>query len=639
MNNTPNRPSVDEMAELEAYLLARQQGVEPAPGQPDFPAGLVGELLALARQTHPDPVFATRLERHLQRVAERAAQSRKTNSLSGRLHALWQTLTLSERKPAMKRLTALTLTSTLILVLLFVAMKILGGTPIPPEIALATPPTSTSAPESVTPGVETPVAPTSQPVQTQPPVAINFTPQPLPAQPPLLPSLAQVYGSGYGGAGGGNLPVGMPLSLVAELPVAPAEVPAWYRLENTPLTPDEANQLALTWGMDANLYLPAWMLEVTPDQVERSYYAIDGMQRLAMWNDELSFLDLAAFPVYEGHQAPQTGLLPAEQALAIAAQYLAERSLLDYDYQSDLSRYNYGTVNFYRLLEGLRLTSPAAEVTLNSLGQVGAAWVDRQAYQSVGSYSVITAGQAWEMLLAGQPSERLHISYYPAQDANPQYWGRVYPVGESAHLFGRPTLLQAVEVGGAPYIQLDNLILAGDLSSLTEFLDSNLGAYVHAWGQVQEVDGARQLLLSGWEPFDEFSGYFDGTVRRTAEGDFLELSDGRMLRLPALPADVPADISLYAQGGLVADTLEWFTLQVHPSDEGQMPPDLSQASAVIDRVELVYLAPDLSSLPPEQALDPAYRMLQPAWLFFGRITTPAGADLVYQAYVGAAVNP
>ena len=87
------------------------------------------------------------------------------------------------------------------------------------------------------------------------------------------------------------------------------------------------------------------------------------------------------------------------------------------------------------------------------------------------------------------------------------------------------------------------------------------------------------------------------------------------------------------------DTLEWFILQVHPSDEGQIPPDLSQAQAVIDKVELVYLAPGLSNLPPDMALDPAYRMLVPAWSFSGYITNADGADLVYRAYVQADANP
>ena len=75
MNETPKRPSAAELAELEAYLAARQQGEEPAPGEAGFPSGLAGELLALAQQTHPDPLFAARLERRLQRAAETAAEA------------------------------------------------------------------------------------------------------------------------------------------------------------------------------------------------------------------------------------------------------------------------------------------------------------------------------------------------------------------------------------------------------------------------------------------------------------------------------------------------------------------------------------------------------------------------------------
>jgi len=205
-------------------------------------------------------------------------------------------------------------------------------------------------------------------------------------------------------------------------------------------------------------------------------------------------------------------------------------------------------------------------------------------------------------------------------------------------VFGAPTVLLAAQPDKAPYVQLNNLVLEGDVSGLLEYLQTNQG-YIHAWGEVQDVDGARTLLLAGWEPFDEFSGYFDGTVRRTAEGDFLELSDGRKLILPDLPADVPTDIPLYAQGGLVDNTLDWFILQVHPSDEGQMPPDFSLAEAVIDKVELVYLAPNLSNMPFDFALDPSYRMLVPAWRFSGRITNAGGSDFVYSAYVQAVANP
>ena len=629
MNETQRHPSAEEQAGLEAYLAARQRGEAPAPGEPGFPSGVAGELLALAQHTAPDPAFAARLEQRLrQSAASRTSQPR----------ALWQTLTQPERKTAMKRVTLLALAGLLVLAILFVSLKLLGGPPIPIEVALATPPTQTPITVPATPGDETPATPTVEPAPILPEVAINFTPLPIPTQPPGLPSLAELFGPGYGGSGGGSLPAGIPLSLETALPESPGEVTAWYHLENTPLTPAEASQIATQWGLEAQLYQPLWMTQVTPDQLERSYYAIAGMQMLTMWNAELSFLDLSAAPVYGGHQYPQTGLPSQEQALEIASQYLAQCGWLGDDYQPDLSRYAYGTVSFYRWLDGLRLDYPAAQVTLNAQGQVGSALVSRASYQALGSYAVISAQQAWEMLLAGEPGERIHITTYPAQDGNPQYWGRLYPAGETAHLYGQPMIVWPVAADGAPYLMLNNLVLAGDLSAMIEHLLSVQG-YVHIWGQVQEVDGVRQLLVSGWEPFDEFSGYFSGVVRRTADGDTLELEDGTQLSLPGLPADVPADIPVFAQGGLVDDTLEWFLLQVHPADEGSMPPDLSQAEAVIDHVELVYASPGQSNPTPEQALDPAYRMLQPVWLFSGRVTTPQGVELIYRAYVQAVVNP
>ena len=73
MNESPKRPSTADLAELEAclaaYLAARQQGEQPAPGEAGFPSGIAGELLELAQQTHPDPIFAARLERRLRRAA------------------------------------------------------------------------------------------------------------------------------------------------------------------------------------------------------------------------------------------------------------------------------------------------------------------------------------------------------------------------------------------------------------------------------------------------------------------------------------------------------------------------------------------------------------------------------------------
>jgi hypothetical protein len=628
MMNEPHRPSDDELAELNAYLAKREHGEQPAPNEPGFPTGLAGELLKLAESTEPDPAFANRLEQQL----HQAAKARSQADHSGWLKALWQSLD-PERRTTMKRLIPVTLVGIVLLLFLWAVLPALYPSPTHTQMVLVTPPTGTPIPTSISLLTPTGVSPTHSDQ-----VAINFTPQPIPNQPPMLPSLVNALGSGYGGSGTGNLPQSLPVSLSTQLPAGPTKINAYYRLERTPLTLDMAEQIASHWGLNAQFYMPGWLQSVTPDQVEHSYIAVEGMQNLSMWNSELSFTDLAIFPIYGGHQYPQTSLPPADQSVVAASDYLKSRGFLEYPYQVDLSQYNYGLIIYNRLLDGLRVASHSTSVKVDPHGTIGSVWVNQEEYQAVGTYPVLSAQSAWDLLATGQPSDRLSFSYYPTTDGNPEYWGRVYQAGRPAHLFGAPTYLLAADPNDLPYIQLNNLVLVGDVSGLLDYLKGNQG-YIHAWGQVVESKGTRTLQLAGWEAFDEFSGYFTGTIRRTAEGDRLELSDGTQLVLPDLPADVPADIPVYAQGGRVGDTLEWFILQAHASDEGQAPPDLSQAQAVIDNVDLVYLAPSFSAMTPEIALDTAYRMLVPAWSFSGHITNTGGTDFIYQAYVQAVPAP
>jgi hypothetical protein len=625
MNANYHRPTAQELAELNAYLAAGEHGKQPSPGEAGFPTGLTGELLRLAHATQPDPAFANSLELQLHQAANKALYAHP----SGRLTALWQSFTQPERKTTMKRLIPFALVGIIILAILWITLPSLFPSPAPSQVALVTPPTHTPAPTPLSALTPTAIAPT-----VQPPVAISFTPQPIPSQPPNLPSLAKALSSSYGGSGSGNLPASLPVSLATELPLGPVEVSAYYCLENTPLTLEQAEQIASQWGLAAQFYMPGWMQSVTPDDIERSYIAVEGMQDLSMWNGELSYTNLAISPIYEGHQYPKTGLPPSDEAVNLAMDYLAIRGYLNFPYQVDLSYYDYGLVDFYRLLDGLVVNDPVASVTIDPQGRVGNVWINRAEYQSVGSYSVISAQAAWDLLSAGQPSDQLSISYFPSMDGNPQFWGRVYSVGQTAQLFGAPTYLLPADPASSPYVMLNNLQLVGDLSGLFEYLQSNQG-YIHAWGQVLEVDDRRTLQLTGWEPFDEFSGYFNGTIRRTAEDNYLELSDGTQLSLPDLPADVPADLPIYAQGGRVGDTLEWFILQAYPADEGQLPPDLSQAQALVDKVQLVYLAPDLSGATSGLAVDPVSRMLIPTWSFSGHITVTGGQDLLYRAYVQA----
>ena len=213
MSEIKRRPSANELQELSNYLQSVGREKRPAPGEVGFPSGLAGELITLAETIQPNPSFAARLERDLHQAT---AKSSKV-SPKGWLSALWQSFSSSERNLAMKRLLAYSLIAILLIVVMWVSYPLLFPSPTQTQVAVVPPSTQTARPSPFSPLTPTVVPPTSQP-----PVAINFTPQPLPQQPPRLLSLVDALGQGFGGSGLGNLPQGLPLTIETELPPSPA---------------------------------------------------------------------------------------------------------------------------------------------------------------------------------------------------------------------------------------------------------------------------------------------------------------------------------------------------------------------------------------------------------------------------------
>ncbi len=159
---------------------------------------------------------------------------------------------------------------------------------------------------------------------------------------------------------------------------------------------------------------------------------------------------------------------------------------------------------------------------------------------------MINAEASLELLDTGQPSDQISISYYPTQDGNPQYWGRIYPAGRAAELFGAPTVLPAARSGTAPYVQLDTTWFWKVMyPSLLEYLQDTARALSMPGVKCKKWTAHARCCWQVGNHSMNSADTFDGTVRRTAEGDFLELSDGSKLNLPDLPADVPADLPLY----------------------------------------------------------------------------------------------
>jgi hypothetical protein len=105
--------------------------------------------------------------------------------------------------------------------------------------------------------------------------------------------------------------------------------------------------------------------------------------------------------------------------------------------------------------------------------------------------------------------------------------------------------------------------------------------------------------------------------------------------VPDLPADLAAGAVVFAQGGLVGDSLEWHTIQEAPVDEGGNGGNGGEGGmAVVEQVELIYYIPPADSIPPDSTLEFAYRCAQPVW----RLSGHTDQGLAFEVYVQAVAD-
>ncbi len=236
MNPNTSHPTAEELAELAANTW-RPAGGHPAPGEPGFPSGLAGELLKLAekhpsltppllpgwscssarqpRQVHklPVPVGCLRCGNPFTHPRKENHHETPSSICPHRHHPIRHCVGLHSRH----------------------------SSPRPPKHSWSWRPQPTSTP---VPTPFSPLTPTVVPPTSQSRWRSTSLLSPSRTSRPLLPSLADALGVRlWRDSGAGNLPQGLPVSLATELPQAPSEVTAYYRLENTPLTLEEASRL------------------------------------------------------------------------------------------------------------------------------------------------------------------------------------------------------------------------------------------------------------------------------------------------------------------------------------------------------------------------------------------------------------
>jgi hypothetical protein len=536
----------------------------------------------------------------------------------------------------------------------------------------------TSTPASTTLPTHTPLssatAPTATAAQGTPRAAATSTETPLPpvltptpSEPIVLPPLARWQATGYGGGGMGEpIPVQKTFVLGTALPEGPEQMTLYLQRDPAQVTAADAAEMAARLGVHGPVYqsLRAYLDELAgepdPDnQPARGYLAVDGAREvmfeyvgIVRYNDRnrTSFVD--------GHWR-EPGEMPAlEQAKQAAEAFLhahrnAFAGLLEGEFETAASG---DTIVFYRVLGGeWPLTEPVARVNIWTDGQVGQVRYWPLELDVLAEVPILSASEAWDILSANQPDERVwQYPYHRAeappwgewQHQNPTFWARFYVVGQQVHRFGVPRAWFPIKdmpegtPGGAPFLAIGDLVLAGDVQSLAEhILDLYVKEewmYVHVWGEVQDTGEVQVLRLEGWEPAEET--YWMGTVHRQGDQATLVTEDGRTIQLPDLPADIADGTQVSVSGGQEDDRLEWHVIQEMSYAEPPPEQRAAETQLTVEQVDLVYLALPPNVLPPERWAELSSRAVQPVWRFRGHSEEGTAFEYYVQAVTGAYVE-
>jgi hypothetical protein len=632
---------------LDRYISARQSGRQPG-GPAAIPAGeaeLLDELLSLAESAQPSARYVAETGALLCAQSRRAqdgrAQARPTDAAR---QSPIETLARSLKMKGPMLLPLVGAAAVICLAVVAFAVITRPGMPAAPT-GVAGAPTATLQALQPTPlpGAETPggVATTaSSPVPTavatvvpsmapaaSPTEAPPATPLPLPTAVPILPPLADWMTGGYGG-GGGSPPAALEFVLGAPLPAGPAELTAYLQRVPEALTPSSMEAVAARLGLaNVTLYqggVVAWPVDVAFEGPEIYFYS------------DRSVLPANGAWAYPPHDFPAAG-----EAIGAAQAFLEGRGLLDVPVRTEVRD---DRVRFYQLLDGRwPLYGPLVEVAVRADGAVGLLSYRRLVFDSVGSYPVIPAEDAWAMVVAGEPAGRLWFTLYPAASLNPNVWIRSYVSGQSADVFGPLQVRLPLDPAAPPVVTAGNLVLAGDpaaLQALSQAYEDvlrgtgDVEAPVHLWGAVQDAGGYPVLQLAGWEAsfsVDPIAGLVDpsgapyqwsGVIERQGDrgllltDEFQPALGGQTFELPDLPAGLAAGTAVYVQGGLINGRIEWSRIQERPAEAGGVPPAAPAAQATVDQVELIYVAPQ-TTLIAQTAAPAELRVLMPVWSFTG----------------------
>ena len=245
--------------------------------------------------------------------------------------------------------------------------------------------------------------------------------------------------------------------------------------------------------------------------------------------------------------------------------FLNERGLLDFPATSQLSVNRPQVEQLVQLIDGIPLGyspgNPEGDATISSSGEVMSLNFNPVKYEPVARLPILTAQQAWDQAINSQLINGMDMSEMRFSNPDLRSWYRQHPLDQRVELFGWISSFKAAEQGKPPMILLDGYPATGGTQGMESVEPSN--AFAQVWGTFRaDGQGGRGLEVEGWQlsPFPSES--ITGTIMLRGDASYV-LTNGRLLRLPDPPADLPLDQPLFFNGvvlELPEPTLEWSSI-------------------------------------------------------------------------------
>lgn len=321
---------------------------------------------------------------------------------------------------------------------------------------------------------------------------------------------------------------------------------------------DTIRSLAATIGMNGSLY------RLQDHNGGTGYILTDGRQRLEVRDSSPHFFtyytDYTRFPLI----ANQGIALSPEEMVSKAEEFLTAHGLLDFPYQvQPPSNSQNRTVTFVPRLDNLsdgyvfkNLTN--LQVSFDKYGEIATVNISIQPWQSIGSYPLISAQQAWDKFLANELNGlgvemQSGGSTPPPPDSTFRIWQRDIPLDQQVDIIGMVESFESVD-GGAPLLIMENIMLSGKLDGLVDLQETARlsGRFI--------MDGdVKKFEVESWQPAEPMPT-LEGTLEQENGQSWLVTTDGQRLQMEDLPEDIQVGERTIVYGIVSGDKMDWRTI-------------------------------------------------------------------------------